>query len=345
MASTGLTWTATVSSIIRDGNWDFPSGQPEMQEIWNSINFLPQPHKEDTVIWQGNISGKFSISSAWEYIRKKKAQSPLADLIWFSGHVPRYAFTLWLASRERLSTMDRPHVQRIISDNVCVLCRESPETHGHLFFECGYSRELWEVIASKVHLNIPNMNGIPLLMWAATNCTGKKRFDHLLSRHALLIATYFVWQERNRRVFQNQWKTSRTLTGEALHQLRTLLLQHTKPIPEWAMNEWNLQGAELSSSAVPVHLAHPYSGQEASLQPDVQVQLARPSSGQGDSGQHDVPAHSVVQVHPAHPTTGQGDSSQPRGYVQAQIARSMLSWAEMAVSFRSTRAQPISLAE
>ncbi|KAJ6355713.1 hypothetical protein OIU77_006152 [Salix suchowensis] len=258
MASTGLTWTATVSSIIRDGNWDFPSGQPEMQEIWNSINFLPQPHKEDTVIWQGNISGKFSISSAWEYIHKKKAQSPLADLIWFSGHVPRYAFTLWLASRERLSTMDRPHVQRIMSDNVCVLCRESPETHGHLFFECGYSRELWEVIASK---------------------------------------------------------TCRTLTGEALHQLRTLLLQHTKPIPEWAMNEWNLQGAELSSSAAPVHLAHPYSGQEVSVQPDVQVQLARPSSGQGDSTQHDVPAQPVVQVHPAHPTTGQGDSSQPRGDV------------------------------
>ncbi|KAJ6425453.1 hypothetical protein OIU84_026099 [Salix udensis] len=196
--------------------------------------------------------------------------------------------------------MDRPHVQRILSDNVCVLCRESPETHGHLFFECGYSRELWEVIASKVHLNIPNMNGIPLLMWAATNCTGKKRFDHLLSRHALSIATYFVWQERNRR--------------------------HTKPIPEWAMNEWNLHGAELSSSAVSVHLAHPYSGQEV---------LA----------QHDVPAQPVVQVHPAHPTTGQVDSSQPRGEVQAQIARSMLSWAEMAVSFRSARAQPISLAD
>ncbi|KAJ6402562.1 hypothetical protein OIU84_014625 [Salix udensis] len=105
------------------------------------------------------------------------------------------------------------------------------------------------------------------------------------------------------------------------------------------MNEWNLQGAELRSSAVPIHLAHPYSGQEVSVQPDVQVQLDPPSSGQGDSGQH------VVQVHPAHPTAGQGVSSQPRGYVQAQIARSMLSWAEMAVSFRSARAQPISLAE
>ena len=109
------------------------------------------------------------------------------------------------------------------------------------------------------------------------------------------------------------------------------------------MNEWNLQGAELSYSAVPVHLAHPYSGQEVSVQPDVQVQLARPSSGQGDSAQPDVSAHPVV--HPAHPTTGQGDSSQPRGDVQVQIARSMLSWAEIAVSFRSARAQPISLAE
>uniref|UniRef100_A0A6N2NAH0 Uncharacterized protein n=1 Tax=Salix viminalis TaxID=40686 RepID=A0A6N2NAH0_SALVM len=92
------------------------------------------------------------------------------------------------------------------------------------------------------------------------------------------------------------------------------------------MNEWNLQGAELSSSAVPVLLAHPYSGQEV-------------------SAQHDVPAQPVVQVSPAHPTTGQGDSSQPRREVQARIARSMLSWAKMAVSFRSARAQPISLVE
>ncbi|KAJ6374036.1 hypothetical protein OIU78_029691 [Salix suchowensis] len=92
------------------------------------------------------------------------------------------------------------------------------------------------------------------------------------------------------------------------------------------MIEWNLQGAELSSSTVPVHLAHPYSGQEV-------------------SAQHNVPTQLVVQVHPAHPTTGQGDSSQPRGEVQAQKARSMLSWAKMTVSFRSAKAQPISLAE
>uniref|UniRef100_A0A6N2LCI9 Uncharacterized protein n=1 Tax=Salix viminalis TaxID=40686 RepID=A0A6N2LCI9_SALVM len=111
------------------------------------------------------------------------------------------------------------------------------------------------------------------------------------------------------------------------------------------MNDWNLQGAELSSSAVPIHLAHPYSGQEVSVQPDVQVQLARPSSGQGDSAQPEVPAQPEVQVHPAHPTTGQGDSSQPRGDVQVQIARSMVSWAEIAVSFRTARAQPIYLAE
>ncbi|KAJ6693779.1 hypothetical protein OIU85_004549 [Salix viminalis] len=78
---------------------------------------------------------------------------------------------------------------------------------------------------------------------------------------------------------------------------------------------------------------------------DVQVQLARPSSGQGDSAQPEVPAQPEVQVHPAHPTTGQGDSSQPRGDVQVQIARSMVSWAEIAVSFRSARAQPIYLAE
>ncbi|KAF9663490.1 hypothetical protein SADUNF_Sadunf17G0055900 [Salix dunnii] len=89
-----------------------PYGHQTMQRVWSSITFQPKPNARDTIVWKGHSSGKFTIASAWNYLRKKKTQHHLYGMIWYPGHVPRYSLTLWLASMGRLSTMDRPQMGR-----------------------------------------------------------------------------------------------------------------------------------------------------------------------------------------------------------------------------------------
>ena len=102
LSKTGLTCDAKVSSIISEGRWTFPVGQPELQLIWNSIQFFPQPHQPDICNWKGLHSGKFSIDSAWELLRDKRPINSSFHLIWFPDHIPRHAFILWIASMRRL---------------------------------------------------------------------------------------------------------------------------------------------------------------------------------------------------------------------------------------------------
>ncbi|KAJ6313848.1 hypothetical protein OIU78_017487 [Salix suchowensis] len=185
LASTGLPWMATVASIIRNGDWNFPSGPPEMHAIWDKIKCKPQMDRADTTKWKGHSKGRFSIASTWNHIRKKKPLNIFANLAWFPDHVPRISFIFWLATRGRLATMDKPHVSIMITSNLCVLCGERPETHAHLFFQCSYSSRVWNAIISKVGIAIPPLRWDCLLQWVASNFHHKGKFDHIMVRQAI----------------------------------------------------------------------------------------------------------------------------------------------------------------
>ncbi|KAJ6393467.1 hypothetical protein OIU77_022841 [Salix suchowensis] len=240
LASTGLPWNASVASIIRNGEWSFPSGHQGISAIWNTIRFKPNNQREDSIVWKGTASGIFSIASAWDFIRCKKDADPYASIIWYPGNVPRFSFIHWLAARGRLATMDLPHVQQLISSSTCVLCGLLPETHNHLFFECEYSRLVWGNISSKINIRSPTLNWNLFMQWAATRFKHKSKCSHYIARQAISTSIYVIWQERNSRVFKNQHKAADTLTMEAINIMRILFLHCHKPIPIALQNEWNL---------------------------------------------------------------------------------------------------------
>ncbi|KAJ6332776.1 hypothetical protein OIU77_008765 [Salix suchowensis] len=196
LASTGLPWDAKVDSIIQNGNWSFPAGHPDISAAWGSITFQPRVHRLDRLVWAGHHSGNFNIASAWDFIRRKRQTHPYACITWFPGHIPRHAFILWLAMRGRLATMDRPHVQRKVTVNVCVLCGVQPETHTHLFFQCGYSSALWVHLSTKAGAICPFSQWDDILQWASSNFHHKKNFSHNLACYALSTSVYLTYLQQ-----------------------------------------------------------------------------------------------------------------------------------------------------
>lgn len=150
LTSTGLSWTSMVSHIIHDGGWNFPD-IPELQPTWNAINFGPHLGREDQCVWRLQSSGVFTIKSAWEFLIPKKPDNNLHHLLWFKGHIPRHSFILWLASLDRLRTMDRLHGG--VPTTTCILCGIHMETHEHLFFECSYTGLVWMSIYNKANIH------------------------------------------------------------------------------------------------------------------------------------------------------------------------------------------------
>ncbi|KAJ7009375.1 hypothetical protein NC653_000139 [Populus alba x Populus x berolinensis] len=241
LSSTNLPWNAKVADIISEGRWAFPEGHADLLPLWNSINFLPQDHLPDHYIWRGHPSGQFNINTAWELIRESRPSNTFYHLIWFPGHVPRHAFILWIASLERLSTMDRLQSFRIIHAATCILCGAQEETHEHLFFQCPYSASVWREIARKSSITWPSMPWQHLLQWAAATLKSPKIFVHNLAKSILSTTVYFIWYERNNRIFNNVNRTVQELGAEIFQLIRACLLQQDpNRIPNCFKNIWSL---------------------------------------------------------------------------------------------------------
>ncbi|KAJ6889560.1 hypothetical protein NC652_030338 [Populus alba x Populus x berolinensis] len=205
LTATGLPWNATVSEIIKEGQWNFPADTPNLQNNWNLILFQPQPWLEDTYMWKGHSSGTFNIASAWELLRDKRPINSLHKLLWFNGHIPRQSFILWLAGIGRLHTMDRLQTVGIIRNAICILCSLHTETHEHLFFACPTTKAIWETVNQRANIYWPCSSWQNLLQWASIAYTKKNDIQHTIARLILSASVYLLWQERNKRVFNNQF--------------------------------------------------------------------------------------------------------------------------------------------
>nr|TKS06527.1 hypothetical protein D5086_0000121650 [Populus alba] len=210
LTATGLPWNAQVSTIIQDGQWHFPRDVPAIQPTLNSIHFYPNPTSKDTYTWK--------------------------------GHIPRHSFILWLACLGRLHTMDRLSAAGIIQNASCILCGLQTETHEHLFFNYTTSRQVWQTVNTVATIYWPSCNWSDLLQWGAVNYNKKNDVQHLIVCLLLTTTVYHLWQERNKRVFSNQYQSASTLAEEVFQQVRLQLttMKFSGRIPQTICNIWGL---------------------------------------------------------------------------------------------------------
>ena len=242
LSTTGLSWNARVVDIIVRDQWCFPPGSTCIQNLWHNINFYPNSLDPDTPIWTLSSSGEFNIQSAWDQMRARKPYNKLSPIIWHPLHVPRQSIILWLATKGRLRTKDRlPRTAE--NDNTCNLCRREGESHDHLFFNCGYSKKVWELITTKAKIAWPMLPWQDLLTWLEQRTTVTGNFLQWISYLALSSTIYHLWRERNRRTFDNSGQSTNTLCDDILVQIRTQLMEHTRKedIPDLHQRIWNLR--------------------------------------------------------------------------------------------------------
>jgi hypothetical protein len=85
---------------------------------------------------------------------------------------------------------------------LCALCDQEAETTDHLLLNCIYSREVWFRLLSSVGLQhwAPNGDETMAVWWQQHRANApsalRKSFDS-----ALMLVTWSLWKERNRRVF------------------------------------------------------------------------------------------------------------------------------------------------
>ena len=227
----GFSLTDSVYDVLTHGNWRWPADwSTRYQNLFN----IPVPNivdeMEDRILWR-DLEGTFrpfSVACAWDSLRMRSDLVEWVNVTWFPHCIPRHAIHLWLVIKHKLKTQDRLRESDVgpdvdLSLLRCPLCEVVPDSHPHLFFECQFSMQVWLQIRL-----LAGMDGVPPIMddvLMAIIPTSKGRsVPSIISRLVLAATSYYIWLERNSRLFKRKKSTVDEVVQVIVHTIRLKLV-------------------------------------------------------------------------------------------------------------------------
>ncbi|KAJ0725657.1 putative RNA-directed DNA polymerase [Helianthus annuus] len=249
IANAGFTLNMKVADVYNHGEWLWPDPWITRYPILLDIqHFNPRPYS-DKVVWKSS-SGKeldYCASSVWNDIRTAQDEVPWSDMVWFPQSIPRHSFFMWLLVNKKLKTQDimaRWFSLGNMNFNLmcCSLCTSGPDSHEHLFFECPYSTRVWKGVKEIAGLKDVT-NSWESIYNHLVQLRGSKNAKHVIGKLVVSAAGYFVWQERNARLFSPKKRSADRLTDIILAtvrmKLQTMRFKRTNQVDS-ILQEWSL---------------------------------------------------------------------------------------------------------
>ncbi|GJX76493.1 RNA-directed DNA polymerase, eukaryota, reverse transcriptase zinc-binding domain protein [Tanacetum coccineum] len=181
--------------------------------------------RDDMALWfdKQNVEVRFSVKEAWRVLRPDVPKVLRHKHVWFSQCIPRHAFILWMAIKGRLKTQDR--ISRWFSaDNmVCPFCKSCKDSHSHLFFQCGFAQGVWERLKSMNRLEDLSCVWAEIISGISIRKANNTLWS-IIQRLVLGAAVYFIWRERNFRLFRNLERSNDVVFDNIVDTVRLKLL-------------------------------------------------------------------------------------------------------------------------
>lgn len=159
----------------------------ELRELLSDWNIA----SADLISWQDLTLKQATVSSICNSLRSPEISPPWVQAIWHPFHIPKCAFTLWLALKNHLLTKDRMLQFGMNTDGRCCLCGNQYETAPHLFSSCAYSNEV--IMGLYSHL-LCNWDDYLRGQFTLSSCSNLKKS---LSYLYISVAVFYIWKERN----------------------------------------------------------------------------------------------------------------------------------------------------
>nr|GEV10586.1 hypothetical protein [Tanacetum cinerariifolium] len=214
-----------VRDMVRNGKWQWPA---EWKRTYPALKSIPVPNFEegckDRVVWKKVMRSnlKFSVNKTWMDWRIKEETVPWRKVVWFSHYTPKHSFIFWLAILSRLSTQDKLLKWYPGKQMACSLCGTCHDSIGHLFFECPYSSKIWKIMKERMNQqNMPDKWDLIIKRMEELPCN--RNIMSILRRVVISACIYYIWSERNRRLFSYEKRSYSNLTDEITNNVRLKL--------------------------------------------------------------------------------------------------------------------------
>ncbi|GKB29207.1 putative reverse transcriptase domain, reverse transcriptase zinc-binding domain protein [Tanacetum coccineum] len=229
--SEGFNNQAMVADFVINNVWTWPQAWIAKAPI---LNLIPAPNLDENTIdcvrWRdvNGVFSEFSVSRAWEAFRPRGNEVNWFRIVWFPHSIPRHSFHLWLVMRNSLKTQDKLRQWDVgINTDLnllrCSLCNTQSDSHAHLFFECPYSSKVWKLVR-----HLADMELVPPILYDIVDhlqpMANKRTARSIFGKLILAASSYFVWLERNNRLFKNVKRTPEELRDVIMVTVRLKLL-------------------------------------------------------------------------------------------------------------------------
>ncbi|WMV07509.1 hypothetical protein MTR67_000894 [Solanum verrucosum] len=194
----------------------------------------------DEAIWTPADSGQFSISSAWEIIRKKQAKDLINTIIWHKNVPFKVSFFIWRALRSKLPTNEKLASFGIEPVN-CYCChRPGRDDIDHILVSGNFANHIWKVHTALLGIEHSYTTLRCLLMkWKSSQHSSEV---HKLLHQALpILICWNLWKNR----CSAKYGGKQSSIGRVKHELKVIPVGWDKPI--MGLYKLNTDGSALTN--------------------------------------------------------------------------------------------------
>nr|GFA32431.1 hypothetical protein [Tanacetum cinerariifolium] len=221
----GFNDQSKLCDIVEGNKWKWPD---DWLVKYNFLRSIPVPTLKDEpekVPWATKQEKllKFSTNQLWIDIRNDGNKMQWDKLVWFSQCILRHTFILWLAIKKKLITQDKLlqwYTQNIVC---CLYCRDKPDSHEHLFFQCKTVAKVWKTVKEKDIIKSNATYWASIIKDMALN-KNQNNIWCIIGKLCLATTVYHVWHERNCRIFKNECRDMEVITELIVDDVRSRLM-------------------------------------------------------------------------------------------------------------------------
>lgn len=133
--------------------------------------------------------------------------------------LPKHNFITWLVVKRRIKTRELLQHRGVILDVRCELCLKDIDSVDHLFFCCEFTKAVWVKVLQKLNCQHQPREWQNEWRWIQRKGRGRSRKANMISA-AFSATIYYVWEERNGRIFRHTQKTEEGVYNLILSFLR-----------------------------------------------------------------------------------------------------------------------------
>ncbi|CAN1820378.1 Putative ribonuclease H protein At1g65750 [Linum perenne] len=214
-AFTGTAWHIPLVTTLRGG------AILELHALLDLLESLPDDYISTgpaSVVWPLESSGNFTVGSLKRFFTKER-YAPLhdfpSDVIWEKAVPSKIQCFMWMVWHGKIASIDNLQQRGMVLTNWCALCERDAESVDHLLVHCPFLLNVWSEVSSKLSLFGPR-NGRArdwIGAWKGMNCVSSFAVVSRVILHGVL---WYVWLERNARVFSDTKKGERQVAARAL---------------------------------------------------------------------------------------------------------------------------------